>query len=119
MSRLFQFVENVNCRRISPELISWGPHSSLDREKKSSSLVYVLHRSHVVKAKKCTKNHDTREKRFVLLNKPIALFDVLVTAAVVISDFTKQDGRKKRKAKCLCVTNVTGLLLASFVVNFA
>ena len=54
-----------------------------------------------------------------MLNKPIALFDVLVAAAVVISEFTKQDGRKKRTAKSLCVTNVTGLLLASFVVNFA
>ena len=25
------------------------------------------------------------------------------------SEFTQQDGRKKRTAKCLCVTNVTGL----------
>ena len=28
-----------------------------------------------------------------------------------ISEFTQQDGRKKRTAKLLCVTNVTGLLL--------
>ena len=27
----------------------------------------------------------------------------------VISEFTQQDGRKKRIAKCLCLTNVTGL----------
>ena len=40
----FLFVENVKCRRISLELISWGLHSTLDREKKLSSLVYVLHR---------------------------------------------------------------------------
>ena len=33
-----------------------------------------------------------------------------------ISEFTQQDGRKKRTAKRSCVTNVTGLLLASFVV---
>ena len=42
--------------------------------------------------KECTKNHDAREKRFVLLTKPLALFDVLVAAAVVISEFTQQDG---------------------------
>ena len=33
------------------------------------------------------------------------------------SEFTQQDSRKKRMAKCLCVTNVTGLLLACFVVT--
>ena len=36
----------------------------------------------------------------------------------VISEFTQQDGRKKRTAKRLCMTNVTGLLLGSFVVVF-
>ena len=34
LSRLFQFAENVKCRRISLELISWGPNSSLNRERK-------------------------------------------------------------------------------------
>ena len=34
------------------------------------------------------------------------------------SEFTHQDGRKKRKAKRLCVIKVTGLLLACFVVIF-
>ena len=34
LSRLFQFPENVKCRRISLELISWGPHSSFGRERK-------------------------------------------------------------------------------------
>ena len=34
------------------------------------------------------------------------------------SEFTQRDGRKKRTAKRLCVTNVTGLLLGSFVVVF-
>ena len=37
---------------------------------------------------------------------------------VVISEFTQQDGRKKRTAKRLCITNVTGLLLTCFVVIF-
>ena len=34
LSRLFQFAENVKCRRISLELIYWAPHSSLGRERK-------------------------------------------------------------------------------------
>ena len=34
LSRLFQFTENVKCERISLELISGGPDSSLEREKK-------------------------------------------------------------------------------------
>ena len=33
-------------------------------------------------------------------------------------DLTQQDGRKKRTAKRLSVTNVTGLLLACLVVIF-
>ena len=31
-----------------------------------------------------------------------------------IGEFTQQEGRKRRTAKHLCVTNVTGLLLACF-----
>ena len=34
-----------------------------------------------------------------------------------IREFTQQDGRKKRTANRLCVTNVAGLLLACFVGN--
>ena len=33
LSSLFQFAENVKCRQISLELISWRPHSSLERER--------------------------------------------------------------------------------------
>ena len=36
----------------------------------------------------------------------------------VISEFTQQDSRKKRTAKRLCVTSVTRLSLACFVVIF-
>ena len=36
----------------------------------------------------------------------------------VNSEFTQQDGRKKRTTKRLSVTNVTGLLLSRFVVIF-
>ena len=35
-----------------------------------------------------------------------------------LSECTQQDGRKKRTTKRLCVTNVTGLSLACFVVIF-
>ena len=35
----------------------------------------------------------------------------------VVSKFTQQDGRKKRTAKRLSVTNVTRLLLTCFVEN--
>ena len=41
-------------------------------------------------------------------------YDIFVKTS---SEFTQQDGRKKRTAKRLIVTNVTGLLLACFVAN--
>ena len=41
-------------------------------------------------------------------------YDIFVKTS---SEFTQQDGRKKRTAKRLSVTNVTGLLLACFVAN--
>ena len=52
--RLFQFAENGKCRRISLELISWGPHSSLEREKEirlrlfTSSIKLAIRHFHVV-----------------------------------------------------------------------
>ena len=36
----------------------------------------------------------------------------------ISSEFMQQDGRKKRTAKRLCVTNLTWLLLLLFVVIF-
>ena len=56
--------------------------------------------------------------------KYINLVEIIVTAAycfVVLinnSEFTQQDGRKKRTAKRLCVTNLTRPLLPCFVVIF-
>ena len=44
----------------------------------------------------------------VTLPKEISTFLFLV-AVTNTSEFTQQDGRKKRTAKCFCVTNVTGL----------
>ena len=32
---------------------------------------------------------------------------------MIHGEFTQQEGRKKRMEKCLCVTNMTGLLLSS------
>ena len=37
-------------------------------------------------------------------------------ASIDNSEFTQHDGRMKRTAKQLCVTNMTGPLLACFVV---
>ena len=37
---LFQLAEYVKCRRISQELISWGLHSSLKRERKIRRRVF-------------------------------------------------------------------------------
>ena len=54
--RLFQFAENGKCRRISLELISWEPHSSLLREK------------------------EIRRRLFTS-----SFFDVLVAVAVVVA----------------------------------
>ena len=46
LSCLFPLAENVKCWWISLELSFWGPHSSVEWERKnySSSLVYVLHK---------------------------------------------------------------------------
>ena len=41
-----------------------------------------------------------------------------VRASLHNGEFTDQDSRKRRTAKRLCVTNVTGLLLACSVVIF-
>ena len=61
LSRLFQFAENGKCRRISLELISWGPHSSLEREKEIRRRLFTFsRRSRARTVKKCTKKRDAR-----------------------------------------------------------
>ena len=63
--------------------------------------------------------------RNIIYERLIAVFDWMFlevlrqgcVAQFVISEFTQEDGRKKRTAKRLSVTNVTGLLLACFVAN--
>ena len=54
LSRLFQFAENGKCGRISLELISRGPHSSLEKEKEmrrrlfTSPIKLAIRHFHVV-----------------------------------------------------------------------
>ena len=79
--RLFQSAENVKCRRISLELISWGPHSSLERERKThrrlftSSIKLEIRHFHVVVMQWWQQNVQKSVitcKVVVLFNKPIA-----------------------------------------------
>ena len=41
LSCLYQFAEKDKCSRSSMELISWGPHSSLERERKSRVCLFT------------------------------------------------------------------------------
>ena len=41
LSRLYQFAEKDKRSRGSMELISWGPHSSLERERKSPGCLFT------------------------------------------------------------------------------
>ena len=54
----------------------------------------------------------------ILLLSPMICITLKARTCMHNSEFTQQDGRKNRTAKCLCVTNVTGLLLMCFVVIF-
>ena len=75
--RLFQFAENVKCRRISLELISWRPHLSLERDRKvrphllTSSIQNEIRQFHVVvigsDVKEMYKKRDARAIEVVVL----------------------------------------------------
>ena len=41
LSLLCQFAENAKCRRIFHESTSWGPHSSIERERKIRRRVFM------------------------------------------------------------------------------
>ena len=58
------------------------------------------------------KGRETRPK------SPFPSLPFGTPATQAISEFTQQDGRKKRTAKRFRVTNVTGVLLMFFVVIF-
>ena len=51
-------------------------------------------------------------------NPEFPLWPLAVVLLFTVSEFMKDDGRKKRTAKHLCVTNITGLSLACYVVIF-
>ena len=42
---------------------------------------------------------------------------IMITISIIIGEFTQEDGRKKRKTKRSCVTNVTGLLLSDYYLR--
>ena len=44
LSGFFHFAENVKCKRISLELISWESHSSLERERKNHPRLFMSSR---------------------------------------------------------------------------
>ena len=75
-------------------------------------LVVTLHSSSV----------NWLESQLYLLDETSSIFVVetneIRRLQTDVSEFTQRDGRKKRTAKRLCVTNVTGLLLESVVVVF-
>ena len=49
----------------------------------------------------------------------LAKFTNLAAMLMDIGEFMQQDSRKERMARCTCVTNMTGLLLAcSVVIHF-
>ena len=48
LSRLFQFAENVKCRRISLDLISWGPHSTFERKRKIPCCLFTSSIKHEI-----------------------------------------------------------------------
>ena len=90
LSRLFQSAENVKCRQVSLELISWGPQSNLEGERKilrhlfTSSIKREIRHFHVIVAQRYKKAYCTCEVVF-LLNKPIALLEFLIVVAVVVA----------------------------------
>ena len=94
LSRLFQFTENVKCERISLELISGGPDSRLEREKKIRRRLFTF-----------SINRESRHFRVVVVqwrqrnvqksvmhvqsccfaNQAYCFFAVLVAVAVVVA----------------------------------
>ena len=86
LSRLFQFVKNVKDRRFSLELISYGPHVRLERERKiclglfTSPIKREIRHFHVVvvqwRQRNVQKKRDARAK--------LLFFHVIVAVAVVV-----------------------------------
>ena len=61
---------------------------------------------------------DARDNEAYAMDKATADSLISVQSFAIISEFTQQDGRKKKTAERSCVTNVTRLFLTCFVVIF-
>ena len=94
MSRLFQLTENVKCGRVSLELISWGPDSSLKRERKirrrlfTFSITREIRHFHVVVVKRRQRNVQKsviHVQTGCFANQIYCFFAALVAVAVVVA----------------------------------
>ena len=93
MLRLFQFTENVKCRRISLELIFWGPDSSLERERKIRRRLFALsikpeiRHFHVVVVQWRQRNlqKSVMHVQSCFANQTYSFFAVLVAVAALVA----------------------------------
>ena len=94
LCHLFQFAENVKCRRISLEFISWEPHSSVETERKircrllTSSIKCEIRDFHAVVVQWRQRNVQKsvlHEQSCCFANKTHCFLDVLATVAVVVA----------------------------------
>ena len=85
LSRLIQFAENIQCRQISLEWISWGPHSSLERERTfrcslfKFSIKLEIRRFHVVVVQQRQRNVQFEKKRDARTNLLFFLINLLLS----------------------------------------
>ena len=112
LSRLFQTAENIKYRRISLELISWGPHSSFERERKiryrlfTSSIKREIRDFHAVVVQWRQRNvqkNVLHVQSCCFANQAYCFFDVLAAVAVVVAKapycVAGSLGRKNKKAR--------------------
>ena len=112
LSRLFQIAENIKYRRISLELISWGPHSSFKRERKiryrlfTSSIKREIRDFHAVVVQWRQRNVQKsvlHVQSSCFANLAYCFFDVLAAVAVVVAKapycVAGRLGRKNKKAQ--------------------
>ena len=112
LSRLFQTAENIKYRRISLELISWGPHSSFEIERKiryrlfTSSIKREIRDFHAVVVQWRQRNvqkNVLHVQSCCFANQAYCFFDVLAAVAVVVAKapycVAGRLGRKNKKAR--------------------
>ena len=134
--RLFQFAENGKCRRISLELISWGAHSSVEREKVirrrlfTSSIKLAIRHFQMYKKAWCTC------KVVVLRNKLIAFLTSSLpspSSLLKLANYStsarwprvgknhhlisnKREWKPNRKGKWPFNVNVSGIILSKAIL---